>query len=81
MATTLEGEKKALDELIAKKAAAGVASLEDANKTACTYAVSLSEWVSSLSLSDTEYVLTCLNVEQGACVDSGSPVDITFTED
>mmetsp|Transcript_71341 Transcript_71341/g.148936 ORF Transcript_71341/g.148936 Transcript_71341/m.148936 type:complete len:599 (+) Transcript_71341:165-1961(+) len=95
----LEGEKKALEELIAKKAAAGfkgeaaakdrkevhwkarVALLEDANKTADSYKVSMLDWYASLLLTDEEYAVTLLNVEQGACVDSGSPVDITFLED
>mmetsp|Transcript_10459 Transcript_10459/g.20934 ORF Transcript_10459/g.20934 Transcript_10459/m.20934 type:complete len:491 (-) Transcript_10459:307-1779(-) len=73
----LEGEKKALEELIARKAAAGfkneasakdkkevhwkarVALLEDANKSAEHYNVSLLKWYASLLLSDDEYALTC----------------------
>jgi hypothetical protein len=60
---------------------ARVAFIEDVNKLLEEYSISLADWSPKLALHSKEYVNVSLNVRQGACVDSGSPVDITFAKD
>jgi hypothetical protein len=60
---------------------ARVAFIEDAeNKADGKYSLSLHSWTPTLLKPD-DYSVVTLNVTQGACVDSGSPVDITFLKD
>jgi len=88
----LEGEMKTLQELVKKKEAfkskekgeteqkwkARVHFIE--NKAAQECFVSLSSWHQSM-LSASEFQPVTLDVCNGACVDSGSPVDITSSDD